>query len=110
MATMNGMTSIQEVEQKSEEISRTLKAIGNQRRLVILCQLVSNEEMSVTALTAAIGLGQSALSQHLALMREEGIVDTRRDGQTIYYRVSDDRVRELMKSFHHLYCEMPDKE
>lgn len=102
------VSDIQNVERKSEEISRTLKTIGNQRRLVMLCQLVSHEEMSVSALAEALNLGQSALSQHLALMREEGIVDTRRDGQTIYYRVVDERVRELMQTFYHLYCEVPD--
>ncbi|MCB1517227.1 MAG: helix-turn-helix transcriptional regulator [Hyphomicrobiaceae bacterium] len=83
-----------------------LKAIGNERRLVILCQLVSKGEMSVSELTKALSLGQSALSQHLAVMREEGIVTTRREGQSIYYKVGDDRVRELMRTFHNLYCDM----
>lgn len=83
-----------------------LKAIGNERRLVILCQLVSRGELSVTALTAALKMGQSALSQHLVVMRDEGILATRRDGQSILYRVSDDRIKELMRTFHNLYCDM----
>lgn len=95
---------IAKVEQKSGEISRMLKVIGNQRRLVILCQLTAHEEMSVTQLVDALKMGQSALSQHLAKMREEGILNNRRDGQTILYSIADERVAELMRTFYQLYC------
>ena len=97
---------IHALEQKASDIAVLLKAMGNERRLVILCQLVAQGEMSVGAMVEKIGLGQSALSQHLAKMREEGIVATRRDGQTIYYRVKDGRVEELMAILHRLYCKV----
>ncbi|MCF6302612.1 MAG: metalloregulator ArsR/SmtB family transcription factor [Devosiaceae bacterium] len=95
---------INALEEKASDIAVLLKAMGNERRLVILCQLVAQGEMSVGAMVEKIGLGQSALSQHLAKMRDEGIVATRRDGQTIYYRVTDGRVEELMVILHRLYC------
>lgn len=86
------------------EVTNVLKAVGNERRLLILCQLTNNGEMSVGALVDAIELGQSALSQHLAKMRDEGIVTTRRDGQTILYRIADSRIEELMATLYRLYC------
>ena len=97
---------INELEDKASDIAVLLKAMGNERRLVILCQLVAHGEMSVGAMAEKIGLGQSALSQHLAKMRDEGIVATRREGQTIWYRVTDGRVEELMVILHRLYCKV----
>ena len=94
------------LEAKASDIAVLLKAMGNERRLVILCQLVAHREMSVGAMAEKIGLGQSALSQHLAKMRDEGIVATRREGQTIWYRVTDGRVEELMVILHRLYCKV----
>jgi len=96
--------NVQELENKAADIATLLKAMGNERRLVILCELVANGEMSVGAMVKSIGLGQSALSQHLAKMREEGIVATRREGQTIWYRIAEPRVEELMAILHQLYC------
>ncbi len=95
---------IQSLQNKASEVAALLKAIGNEKRLVILCQLADREEISVGALAQAVGLGQSALSQHLAKMREEGIVTTRREGQTIWYRIADGRVKELMAILYQLYC------
>ena len=95
---------IKALEEKATDIATLLKAMGNERRLVILCQLVAHGEMSVGAMARVIGLGQSALSQHLAKMRDEGIVCTRRQGQTIWYRISDNRVEELMENLHGLFC------
>ncbi len=95
---------VQELEEKAADIATLLKAMGNERRLVILCELVAHGEMSVGAMVKSIGLGQSALSQHLAKMREEGIVATRREGQTIWYRIAEPRVEELMAILHQLYC------
>ncbi len=61
-------------------------------------------EGSVTALTEAVGLSQSALSQHLAKMRDEGIVTFRREGQTLWYRVADPRIEQLLGTLHGLFC------
>ena len=68
-------------EQKATEVADILRALANERRLMILCKLVEWGEANVTTLTEAVGLSQSALSQHLAKMRDEGIVATRRESQ-----------------------------
>jgi len=96
--------NIQSLENRASEVASLLKAIGNEKRLIILCQLADHDELSVGVLAQSVGLGQSALSQHLAKMREEGIVATRRQGQTIWYRIADTRVRELMAMLYQLYC------
>jgi ArsR family transcriptional regulator, virulence genes transcriptional regulator len=96
--------NVEELEAKACDIAAMLKALGNERRLMILCQLVAHGEMSVGKLGEAIQLGQSALSQHLAKMRDEGIVSTRREGQTIWYRITDERVEELMGNLYRIYC------
>jgi ArsR family transcriptional regulator len=71
---------------------------------MILCKLVEWGETNVNSLAEAVGLSQSALSQHLAKMREEGIVAFRREGQTLWYRVADPRIRLLLKHLQKLYC------
>jgi ArsR family transcriptional regulator len=91
-------------EEKAFEAAAMLKALGNEKRLMILCRLLEQGEMSVMALTVKVGLSQSALSQHLAKMREENIVGTRRDAQQVFYRVSDPRVREILSTLKTIYC------
>jgi ArsR family transcriptional regulator len=91
-------------EEKASEAAAMLKALGNEKRLMILCKLLEQGEMSVMALTVKVGLSQSALSQHLAKMREENIVGTRRDAQQVFYRVSDPRVREILSTLKTVYC------
>jgi DNA-binding transcriptional ArsR family regulator len=80
-----------------------LKAVANRRRLVILCELLGGEK-SVTALRAAIGSSQSALSQHLARLRSDGIVATRREAQTIHYSLASDRATKLIDLLYELFC------
>jgi ArsR family transcriptional regulator len=80
-----------------------LKALANPARLRVLCQLHQGER-SVRALETAVGLSQSALSQHLAKLRQQGIVATRREAQTIYYRVADPRAVQLLKLMYELFC------
>ena len=80
-----------------------MRLLGNERRLMILCQLL-DRELSVGELQPRIGLSQSALSQHLALLREEGAVSTRRDGQVIYYRVADPAVLRVLETLADLFC------
>ena len=86
------------------EVADILRALGNERRLMILCKLVEAGEMTVGALVEAVGLSQSALSQHLARMRDENIVTFRRDSQTLWYRISDPRIEQLMAELHRLFC------
>ena len=80
-------TDLATFEASAAEVAQVLRALANERRLMILCKLVEWGEANVTTLAEAVGLSQSALSQHLARMREEGIVDYRREGQTLWYRV-----------------------
>ena len=81
-----------------------MKSLGNEKRLMILCKLMELGEMSVIPMAEAVGLSQSALSQHLARMREEEIVDFRRDGQTLFYRVSDPNVNRIIKTLQSIFC------
>ncbi len=92
------------LEAKAEEVAAILRALGNERRLMILCKLVEWGEANVTALAEAVGLSQSALSQHLARMREEGIVTFRRESQTLWYRVADPRIESLFATLYDLFC------
>ncbi len=94
----------EQLERKAAEVAAILRALANERRLMILCKLVEWGEASVNALADEIGLSQSALSQHLAKMREEGIVAYRRDGQTLWYRIADPRIEEMFATLHRLFC------
>ena len=81
-----------------------MKSLGNEKRLMILCKLMELGEMSVIPMAEAVGLSQSALSQHLARMREEEIVDFRREGQTLFYRVSDPNVNRIIITLQSIFC------
>jgi len=82
---------------------RFLKALANRYRLLILCEL-HRGEMSVTALQRSVGLSQSAMSQHLARLRGDSLVSTRRQSQTIYYSLANPDVVRMMTLLHDLYC------
>lgn len=88
---------------KASEAARLLAALANERRLAVLCALVEGEH-SVGDLVKAVGVTQSALSQHLAKLRSAGIVATRRDAQTIYYRLASDAAGNVMKTLADIYC------
>ena len=94
----------QGIERAAVEVAGVLRAIANERRLMILCKLVEWGEGSVNALADTVGLSQSALSQHLAKMRDEGLVTYRRDSQTLWYRIGDPRIEDLLATLHKLYC------
>lgn len=91
-------------EEKAEQVADTLKAIGNARRLMLLCKLVEHGEMTVSDLARDVGLSQSACSQHLAKMRDEGLVAFRRESQTLWYRLGDPRAEMLLATLYQLYC------
>ncbi|TDO96937.1 ArsR/SmtB family transcription factor [Marinomonas balearica] len=95
--------SMDEMLARASEAAGFLKALGNERRLIILCNLV-DQELSVSGLNERLPLSQSALSQHLAVLRKDGLVTTRRDSQTIYYSIGDERVRQLMQTMYTLFC------
>lgn len=88
---------------KAGEAAALLKALAHEARLMVLCQLLDGEH-AVGALQENSGLSQSALSQHLARLREDGLVDTRREAQTIYYRLADPNVARLLDTLAHIYC------
>lgn len=88
---------------KAGEAAGLLKALAHEARLMVLCQLVDGE-VSAGALQHESGLSQSALSQHLARLREEGLVATRREGQSIFYRLADAKAARLLAALSGIYC------
>ena len=86
------------------EVSTLLKAMANTRRLMVLCKLVEHGEMTVGDLAREVALSQSALSQHLAKMRDENLVTFRRESQTLWYRIADPRTETLLATLYQLYC------
>ena len=83
--------------------ARLLKTLGNEKRLMLLCLLVEGER-SVGELNARLDLSQSALSQHLAVLREDGLVATRREAQTIYYSLVQGPAQRVIDTLHAIYC------
>jgi len=84
-------------------VAGRLALVSNAKRLLILCELVKGER-SVGSLQAAVGLSQSALSQHLAKLRDADMVETRRESQTIYYRIGDKELELLMAALYEAFC------
>lgn len=96
--------AMEKLEQRAGDAAQMLKLLANETRLLILCRLVSEREMSAGAIVSAIGLGQSAVSQHLAKLRDDNLVTTRRDAQTIYYRIADKNVARIIALLKDIYC------
>ncbi len=92
-----------ELQINAQRASGLLKAMSNERRLMILCHLGQGER-SVGELERMVKLSQSALSQHLARLRQDGLVTTRRHAQTIYYSLNGEEARRVMHTLHDLYC------
>ena len=95
---------LSDLEAKADQVAAVLKALANQRRLLILCKLAEVGSASVTTLATAVGLSQSALSQHLAVMRDEGLIGFDRDGQMLNYSIADPRMITLLDTLYALYC------
>jgi DNA-binding transcriptional ArsR family regulator len=81
-----------------------LRAIGNEQRMLVLCLLIEHGELTVGAMLEHVPLSQSALSQHLARMREEGLVTFRRESQTLHYRIDNPAVEKLMTTLKNMFC------
>jgi ArsR family transcriptional regulator len=92
------------LEARAGKVASLLGALANDRRLLILCKLVELGEATVGTLAEEVGLSQSALSQHLARMRGEGILAFRRESQSVWYRIADHKVMALFATLHRLYC------
>jgi DNA-binding transcriptional ArsR family regulator len=94
---------IEKLHREAGNATTLLKVLANESRLQILCHLVHGEK-SVTALEQAVGLRQSAISQHLAIMRRERIVKTRREAQQIFYKLASPEARAIRETLYQLYC------
>ena len=92
-----------DLDQRAEDATRLMKAMASPVRLKILCSLVEGE-MAVGAMVERIGLREANVSQHLSLLRRDGVVATRRDGQTIYYRLSDPAALAVRETLYGIFC------
>ena len=91
------------MQEHAGEAAVLLKALANERRLQVLC-LLADGERSVGEINGLLQMSQSALSQHLALLREKSLVDTRREAQTIYYSLAPGPAAEVMETLYGIYC------
>lgn len=89
--------------QKARKASDFLKAVAHENRLVILC-LLSERERSVTELEGFLALSQATVSQQLARLRHEGLVETRRDGRVVYYSLADDTTKRFIQAIYDKFC------
>jgi len=93
------------MERNATDAVNLLKGLANESRLMIMCVL-SEGEVSVGQLNQRIKISQSALSQHLAVLRDQGLVETRRESQTIYYRLADTAALSVIELLRKVYCEV----
>lgn len=93
--------------ESADRAAEFLKSLGNRHRLLILCQLL-DAERSVTDLSQFLAIRDSTVSQHLALLRREGLVKARRDGQTIWYSLSSEPAREVLAALYRCFCADPE--
>jgi DNA-binding transcriptional ArsR family regulator len=103
---MDPQIDLQALQQNAKNATNLLKVMSNEWRLLILCHLAGGEQ-SVSDLEASLGLSQSALSQHLAVLRREKLVNTRRSAQSIYYSLDSDDVKALMSTLYERFCSVP---
>jgi ArsR family transcriptional regulator len=92
------------LEKKVEQVAALLKSISHPIRLHILC-LLQNQELSVGAIQEALETSTANISQHLTILRNQGVVKSRKDSNFIYNRIADDRVVELINTLQNLFCE-----
>ncbi len=92
------------LQDRANQVAEILQTLANGRRLFVLCKLQELGEANVTTLAAEAQISQSALSQHLAKLRAEGLVDFRRESQTLWYRIADPRISDLLETLHRLFC------
>ncbi|WP_242530819.1 ArsR/SmtB family transcription factor [Roseococcus thiosulfatophilus] len=99
------MDPASQLETHAQDAASLLRQLANARRLMLLCQLAAEGEVTVGRLAERVGLSQAALSQHLMRLRAEGLVARRREGTHLHYRIADPRVGRLMTALHELFCE-----
>jgi DNA-binding transcriptional ArsR family regulator len=102
-AAPRGPATLDQMKAHTADAAQLMKALGNEQRLLVLCNLLERP-MSVGELNARMDLSQSALSQHLALLREAGLVETRREAQSIHYSLPSGPVTRVMALLQEIYC------
>ena len=95
---------LKKLAKQAGDAAQLLKLLGNEKRLLILCFLAARGEMTVGELVSVVKLSQSALSQHLARLRADGLVAFRRTAQTLHYRVADKRALHMLQVLKEIYC------
>ena len=103
LTTAPGSAEMAQMQQNAANAAELLRALGHEGRLMILCYLVPGEK-SVSELEALLGARQAAVSQQLARLRHEGLVQTRRDGKVIYYSLADPRAARLLGVLYEMFC------
>ena len=106
-ATKSSLPAATDMQMHASDAAGLMKALGNESRLMILCVLAEGER-SVGDLNTIVPLSQSALSQQLARLRQQGLVNTRRESQTIYYSLSDGPADRVINLLHDIYCDKSD--
>ena len=96
--------NMNDLETSAREAANLMKALSSENRLLLLCQLVDGDK-TVGELAENLGLRQAAVSQQLALLRKDGLVDARRDGRSMHYSLTGDEARAIILLLHRLYCE-----
>jgi DNA-binding transcriptional ArsR family regulator len=103
-ATMEAPGDLGALPEKAAQAARLLRLLANENRLLLLCHLAAGGEMTVGALAEAVGLSQPALSQHLAMLREDGLVASRKAAQATFYRLADPRAARVLALLRDLFC------
>ncbi|MEM9494710.1 MAG: metalloregulator ArsR/SmtB family transcription factor [Pseudomonadota bacterium] len=97
------MADVKKLEENVENASQLLKAIASPNRLMLLCALADGEK-SVSELTETLGVRQATISQHLARLRQENLVETRREAQSVYYRIADKTAEKIVHILYKRFC------
>ncbi len=104
METEAPQQEIASLARSAEAAARLMGALSNSSRLLVLCHLAASGELPVGALVERVGISQSALSQHLAKLRAQGLVAFRREAQTLFYRIDDPDALQVIELLHSIYC------
>ena len=102
-APLLDVAGLSDMREHAQKAAALLKALANENRLMIMCTLISGE-LSVGELNEKIPLSQSALSQHLASLREAGLVTTRKEAQTVFYQLSGNEATRIIAVLQSIYC------
>ena len=97
------MNSIEYMQQRADEVAALMKCFANPSRIMIFCHL-TQEEKNVSSLIEATGLPQTSVSKHLKKLKEEGLIEFRRDHRELYYSICSEDVMKIMDSLHEIYC------